>query len=133
MSTPSNVAAPPQPAGTGAGAGAGAGRTIPLAGPAPRTRHTLLAVVGNPNSGKSTIFNALTGLRQKVANYPGVTVAVASGRCALPSGGAVELVDLPGAYSLRPRSPDEEIVRDVLLGIDTKTPRPDAVLLVLDA
>jgi ferrous iron transport protein B len=96
-------------------------------------RRPLIAVVGNPNSGKSTLFNRLTGLRQKVANYPGVTVDVTTGRCPLPSGRALDLVDLPGAYSLRPRSPDEEIVRDVLLGIDRQTPLPDAVLLVLDA
>ncbi|HEY6571762.1 MAG TPA: ferrous iron transporter B, partial [Candidatus Eisenbacteria bacterium] len=110
-------------------------REIRLSGvlPAGARRHPLVAVVGNPNSGKSTLFNRLTGLRQKVANYPGVTVDVGCGRCMLPSGDVVNLVDLPGAYSLRPRSPDEEIVRDVLLGIDKTTPLPDAVLLVLDA
>lgn len=110
-------------------------RAIPLtvATPAGARRQPLVAVVGNPNSGKSTLFNCLTGLRQKVANYPGVTVDVSCGRCPLPSGSTVNLVDLPGAYSLRPRSPDEEIVRDVLLGIDTTTPLPDAILLVLDA
>jgi ferrous iron transport protein B len=110
-------------------------RAIPLkavpTGTARRTRR--IAVVGNPNSGKSTLFNRLTGMRQKVANYPGVTVDVAMGRCRLPSGATADLIDLPGAYSLRPRSPDEEIVRDVLLGIDARTPAPDIVLLVLDA
>ncbi len=110
-------------------------RSIPLTGSVPprARRQPVIAVVGNPNSGKSTLFNRLTGLRQRVANYPGVTVDVTIGRCPLPSGGQVNLVDLPGAYSLRPRSPDEEIVRDVLLGIDKTTPRPDAILLVLDA
>lgn len=128
MSSPSNVAPPPP-------RDARARRSIPLtgAGPARGRRLPLVAVVGNPNSGKSTLFNRLTGLRQKVANYPGVTVDVTCGRCPLPSGGHVNLVDLPGAYSLRPRSPDEEIVRDVLLGIDATTPLPDAILLVLDA
>jgi ferrous iron transport protein B len=127
VSTQSNVAAPPRDAK--------AGRVIPLAGltPSRPRRPVLVAVVGSPNSGKSTLFNCLTGLRQKVANYPGVTVDVSLGRCPLPSGTVVNLVDLPGAYSLRPRSPDEEIVRDVLLGIDPTTPLPDAVLLVLDA
>jgi ferrous iron transport protein B len=127
VSSPSNVAAPPRDAK--------AGRVIPLAGPTTlrARRQALVAVVGNPNSGKSTLFNRLTGLRQKVANYPGVTVAVTSGRCPLPSGAVVNVIDLPGAYSLRPRSPDEEIVRDVLLGIDATTPLPDAVLLVIDA
>ncbi|HSQ61047.1 MAG TPA: FeoB small GTPase domain-containing protein [Acidobacteriota bacterium] len=124
MSSRSSLATPPR-----------GKRAIPLAGRVPPAarRHRLVAVVGNPNSGKSTLFNRLTGLRQKVANYPGVTVDVTCGRCPLPSGTILDLVDLPGAYSLRPRSPDEEIVRDVLLGVDRTTPSPDAVLLVLDA
>ncbi|HEU4335207.1 MAG TPA: ferrous iron transport protein B [Candidatus Eisenbacteria bacterium] len=124
MSSRSSLAPPPR--GT---------RNLPLSGRVPHAarRHRLVAVVGNPNSGKSTLFNRLTGLRQKVANYPGVTVDVTCGRCPLPSGTILDLVDLPGAYSLRPRSPDEEIVRDVLLGVDRTTPSPDAILLVLDA
>ena len=124
MSRRSSLAPPPRTAGA-----------IPLAArPADAARVTRrVAVVGNPNSGKSTLFNRLTGLRQKVANYPGVTVEVTWGRCPLPSGSTLDLVDLPGAYSLRPRSPDEEIVRDVLLGIDRRTPAPDTILLVLDA
>ncbi|MEK7316656.1 MAG: FeoB small GTPase domain-containing protein, partial [Candidatus Eisenbacteria bacterium] len=127
MSSPSDLAQAPRETRTP--------RAIPLSSafPAGTRRQPLIAVVGNPNSGKSTLFNRLTGLRQKVANYPGVTVDVGCGRCMLPSGSVVNLVDLPGAYSLRPRSPDEEIVRDVLLGIDTTTPLPDVVLLVLDA
>ncbi|HEU4725220.1 MAG TPA: FeoB small GTPase domain-containing protein, partial [Candidatus Eisenbacteria bacterium] len=127
MSSPSDLAQAPREARVR--------RAIPLTGATPPSarRLPLVAVVGNPNSGKSTLFNRLTGLRQKVANYPGVTVDVTCGRCPLPSGGHVNLVDLPGAYSLRPRSPDEEIVRDVLLGIDATTPLPDAILLVLDA
>src|ERR1700760_1727656 len=76
----------------------------------------LYALVGNPNCGKTTVFNALTGLRQKVGNYPGVTVEKKEGRLKLPDGSAAALIDLPGLYSLTPRSPDEAIARDVLLG-----------------
>ncbi|HEY0411790.1 MAG TPA: ferrous iron transporter B [Allosphingosinicella sp.] len=93
----------------------------------------LVAVVGNPNAGKSALFNMLTGARQKVGNYPGVTVERKSGRLALPDGRPVELVDLPGAYSLEPSSPDEEVTRDVLLGRQAGERLPDALLLVLDA
>ena len=73
------------------------------------------ALVGNPNCGKTALFNALTGSRQKVANYPGVTVERKAG-CCRPRGRRVDLVDLPGTYSLRARWPDEEITRDVVLG-----------------
>ncbi len=100
------------------------------AGGAPPRR---IALVGNPNSGKSTLFNHLTGLRQKVANYPGVTVEKKTGMCGLPSGARVELIDLPGSYSLQPASPDEMIVRDVLLGLQQGTPPPDLVVFVVDA
>jgi ferrous iron transport protein B len=93
----------------------------------------LVALVGNPNAGKTTVFNKLTGLRQKVANYPGVTVEKKEGRCVLPDGSAVTVLDLPGAYSLTSRSPDEDIVRDVLLGLRKDTPRPDVVVVVVDA
>lgn len=89
-----------------------------------------IAVAGNPNSGKTTLFNALTGLRMKVANYPGVTVEKREGYL---SGSSVTLLDLPGVYSLSARSPDEEIARDVLQGRIPGTPRPDAILLVIDA
>ncbi len=93
----------------------------------------LVALVGNPNSGKSTVFNALTGLRQKIANYAGVTVDKKEGRCLLNGGGEVTMLDLPGAYSLTSRSPDEDVVRDVLLGLRSDTPRPEAVIVVVDA
>lgn len=92
-----------------------------------------IAILGNPNAGKSTLFNALTGLRQKVGNYPGVTVEKKTGSCDLPSGRRAELVDLPGSYSLQPASPDEMIVRDVLLGLQSDTPPPELILFVVDA
>ena len=92
-----------------------------------------IAILGNPNAGKSTLFNALTGLRQKVGNYPGVTVEKKTGTCELPSGARAELVDLPGSYSLHPASPDERIVRDVLLGLQSDTPPPDLIVFVVDA
>ncbi len=91
-----------------------------------------VAVAGNPNSGKTTIFNRLTGLRQKVANYPGVTVERKTGRC-LIDGEPIELLDLPGAYSLAAQSPDEEIARDVLFGWQPAEPPVDLVLVVVDA
>ncbi|HEY7809399.1 MAG TPA: ferrous iron transporter B [Allosphingosinicella sp.] len=93
----------------------------------------LVAVVGNPNAGKSALFNMLTGARQKVGNYPGVTVERKSGRLFLADGRPVEIVDLPGAYSLDPSSPDEEVTRDVVLGKQAGERLPDALLLVLDA
>src|SRR5581483_7141666 len=92
-----------------------------------------LALVGTPNSGKTALFNALTGSRQKVANYPGVTVERKAGSLQTPAGHRVNLVDLPGTYSLRGRSPDEEITRDVVLGrLASETP-PDLLLCVADA
>ncbi|HVF83208.1 MAG TPA: ferrous iron transporter B [Sphingomicrobium sp.] len=93
----------------------------------------LVAVVGNPNAGKSALFNALTGARQKVGNYPGVTVERKSGRTVLADGRPVELVDLPGAYGLDPSSPDEAVTRDVLLGKFVGERRPDGLLIVIDA
>jgi len=93
----------------------------------------LIALAGNPNCGKSTIFNALTGLRQKVGNYPGVTVEKKTGRFNALHGEPMEALDLPGSYSLQSRSPDEAVSRDILLGRRTETRRPDAVLSVVDA
>jgi len=93
----------------------------------------LVALVGNPNAGKSSLFNALTGARQKVGNYPGVTVERHSGRLALPDGRPVELVDLPGAYSLDPHSPDEAVTRDVILGRQEGERLPTAMVVVVDA
>ncbi|MGH7186675.1 MAG: FeoB small GTPase domain-containing protein, partial [Pseudomonadota bacterium] len=92
----------------------------------------LIAAIGNPNTGKSTVFNALTGLNQKVANYPGVTVERHAGRMQLASG-QVELIDLPGTYSLAAQSPDEMVAVDVLLGRIADAGQPQAVLLVVDA
>ena len=97
------------------------------------TSVALVALVGNPNAGKSALFNALTGARQKVGNYPGVTVERKSGRLMLGDGRPAELVDLPGAYSLEPASPDEAVTRDVLFGVQQGERRPDALLIVLDS
>jgi len=93
----------------------------------------LVALVGNPNAGKSALFNALTGARQKVGNYPGVTVERHAGRMALDDGRPIELLDLPGTYSLDPSSPDEAVTRDVLLGTQAGERLPDAIVVVVDA
>jgi GTPase SAR1 family protein len=92
-----------------------------------------LALVGTPNSGKTALFNALTGSRQKVANYPGVTVERKEGSFVTPTGRQVSIVDLPGTYSLRGRSPDEEITRDMVLGRSPGEAVPDLVLCVADS
>src|SRR5580765_3836282 len=92
-----------------------------------------VALAGNPNSGKTTLFNGLTGLRQKVANYPGVTVEKKTGRCKLPDGRKADVIDLPGTYSLISRSPDEQVAMEVLRGLREDTPAPDAVIVVVDA
>ena len=91
------------------------------------------ALVGNPNAGKSALFNALTGARQKIANYPGVTVERKAGRLTLPSGEPVELIDLPGAYSFEPSSPDEEVTRKVVHGEFAGEAVPEVLIVVLDA
>ena len=91
------------------------------------------ALVGNPNAGKSALFNALTGARQKIANYPGVTVERKAGRLLLSSGEPVSLTDLPGTYSLTPTSPDEEVTRKVILGEFPGEPAPQVLVVVLDA
>lgn len=95
----------------------------------PRT----VAIVGPPNSGKTTLFNRLTGLRQKVANFPGVTVEQHLGTAQLSQDREVDLIDLPGVYSLSARSEDEHVTRKVLAGAMAGVPRPDAVLLILDS
>jgi len=100
---------------------------------ATETRAWRFALVGTPNSGKTALFNALTGSRQKVANYPGVTVERKAGTFQTLSGHRIDLVDLPGTYSLRGRSPDEEITRDVVLGRLTSETAPDLLLCVADA
>jgi ferrous iron transport protein B len=105
-----------------------------------------LALAGNPNCGKTTLFNALTGLRQKVANYPGVTVEKKTGRCKLPAttGSSTagipalperwaDVIDLPGTYSLISRSPDEQVAMEVLRGLRPDTPPPDVLIAVVDA
>src|ERR1700751_2414080 len=92
-----------------------------------------LALVGTPNSGKTALFNALTASRQKVANYPGVTVERKEGAFVTPMGRQVSLIDLPGTYSLRGRSPDKEITRDVVLGRTSGEALPDLVLCVADS
>lgn len=91
------------------------------------------ALVGNPNAGKSALFNALTGARQKIANYPGVTVERKAGRLPLPNGETIELTDLPGSYGLDATSPDEEVTRRVVLGELPGEPAPQVLVIVLDA
>jgi ferrous iron transport protein B len=93
----------------------------------------LIALVGNPNCGKTALFNILTGSRQKVANYAGVTVERKEGSLLTPSGLRVRMLDLPGAYSLDPLTPDEQVTADVLLGRRTGETQPDFVVCVTDA
>ncbi|QTD57003.1 ferrous iron transporter B [Parasphingorhabdus cellanae] len=93
----------------------------------------LIVLAGNPNAGKSALFNALTGARQKIANYPGVTVERKSGHFQMPNGRPAELVDLPGSYSLDPTSPDEAVTRSVIMGLQEGERKPDAIIVVLDA
>lgn len=92
-----------------------------------------IALVGNPNSGKSALFNALTGARQKVGNYPGVTVERHAGRLTFADGRPGELIDLPGTYSLTPSSPDERVTRDVIMGTQAGERLPAALVIVVDA
>jgi ferrous iron transport protein B len=96
------------------------------------TRTATIALIGNPNTGKSTLFNALAGVRQRVGNYPGVTVEKKVGRLDI-DGRQFSVVDLPGTYSLAPRSPDEMIAVDVLLGRRNDVDRPDVILCIVDA
>lgn len=92
-----------------------------------------IALVGNPNAGKSALFNALTGARQKIANYPGVTVERKAGRMVLPSGQPAEMTDLPGSYGLDPTSPDEEVTSKVVRGEFPGEAEPDVLVIVIDA
>lgn len=109
-------------------------RRRPAATPAHAGERTpVYAIVGNPNCGKSTLFNALTGLKQKVGNYPGVTVEKKMGEMFSQHGRPIKLIDLPGTYSLAARSPDEAVTRDVLLGRRPDTPPPDRILCIVDA
>src|ERR1041385_6478558 len=94
-------------------------------GARPRATTLTVALAGNPNSGKTTVFNGLTGLRQKVANDPGVTVEKKTGRCQLPDGRWADVIDLPGTYSLISRSPDELVAMEVLRGLRADTKMPD--------
>ena len=103
------------------------------AGSPPGTALKTVVLIGPPNSGKSTLFNRLTGLRQKVANYPGVTVEQRMGLMAGVGRDDLTLIDLPGIYSLTPYSEDARVAVDVLRGRMPGTPKPDAVLLVLDS
>ena len=93
----------------------------------------LVALVGNPNCGKTALFNILTGSRQKVANYAGVTVERKEGSLLTPSGLRIRILDLPGAYSLDPLTPDEQVTADVLFGRRSGEPQPDFVVCVTDA
>ncbi|MFT3791046.1 MAG: ferrous iron transporter B [Rudaea sp.] len=106
----------------------------PLRADAPRVRtHLHVALVGNPNCGKTALFNLLTGARQKVANYAGVTIERKEGHYTAPSGRSVRVLDLPGAYSLAATSPDEAITRDVLTGRHPGETTPDLIVCVADA
>ena len=99
----------------------------------PSAASPLIALVGNPNCGKTALFNVLTGSRQKVANYAGVTVERKEGSLLTPSGRRVRILDLPGAYSLDPATPDEQVTADVLLGRRVGEPALDFVVCVTDA
>src|SRR3954454_18024655 len=100
---------------------------LPKSGP----RRLTAALVGNPNTGKTTLFNALSGLNQRVGNYPGVTVETKKGQMTC-AGRLFDLVDLPGTYSLAARSPDEMVAVDVILGHQTGESRPDVVVCLAD-
>lgn len=115
------------PVATRARADHGAGTDAPASGP------PVVALIGPPNSGKTTLFNRLTGLRQRVANYPGVTVEKHVGRARFASGHDVDIVDLPGVSGFSARSPDERVTRDVLEGRIEGLRAPEAIMLIVDA
>jgi ferrous iron transport protein B len=105
----------------------------PATDPAQRAAHRTIAVIGPPNSGKTTLFNRLTKLRQKVGNFPGVTVEHHTGYVRDANGEEVALIDLPGVYSLNPKSEDEKVAVDVLTGAMPGMSHPDAVIVVLNS
>src|SRR6187549_1071903 len=109
-----------------------ASQATPAAPVLPAPPRHVAALVGNPNTGKTTLFNALSGLNQRVGNYPGVTVETKKGRMTC-AGQAFDLIDLPGTYSLAPRSPDEMVAVDVILGRQAAHARPDVLLCIVDA
>ena len=109
------------------------GVAVEMARPRVAGKISTVALIGPPNSGKSTLFNRLTGMRQKVANYPGVTVEQRSARMGGVNHRELTLIDLPGIYSLNSYSEDARVAVDVLQGNMPGTPAPDVVLLVLDA
>lgn len=98
----------------------------------PETKIQKIALVGNPNSGKSSLFNQLTGLNQKIGNFPGITVDKKTGRTSLPNGQKVELIDLPGTYSIYPNTEDEKIVADILVNPHHEL-YPDKIVVIVDA
>jgi ferrous iron transport protein B len=100
--------------------------------PSAAPKRLTIALLGNPNTGKTTLFNALAGMRQRVGNYPGVTVETKKGQMTF-AGQTFDLVDLPGTYSLAARSPDEMVAVDLILGQQPGEPRPDVVLTLVDA
>src|SRR5436309_4673996 len=95
-------------------------------------RTPLVALVGNPDTGKTSLFNAIAGMNQRVGNYPGVTVETKKGKFRYGEQ-TIDLVDLPGTYSLAPRSPDEMVAVDLILGHEAGEPRPDVVIAIVDA
>src|SRR5258708_5978661 len=108
--------------------------TIANARSAVNVRPLTIALAGNPNAGKTSLFNALTGLRQKVANYPGVTIERKEGVWSLPSiSTPARLIDLPGLYSLDANSLDEQIAHDILVGKMAELPAPDVVVVAVDS
>jgi Fe2+ transport system protein B len=134
---PPSPSAPPPPSPPAQPAPAGPAHSALPAPAAPsraRPASPYVVLTGNPNSGKTTVFNALTGLRAKVGNYAGVTVERKEGRLlGAPGGLSPRVLDLPGTYSLSPQSLDEQISRDVLLNRLPELPAPSMIVVVVDA